>query len=134
MEPEMATHPGPPRSLRCPKCSSADIRRTTPRNGRERLLRRLLPVHLVYCRACEQRSWIWGSVPGAPHSTLHPRPAGGREMEARDRALARRTRHRLLRTALMALLLGTVFGLYVTHCQEQRRLREEAAFEQERAP
>jgi hypothetical protein len=106
--------------LRCPKCSGTDLRRTMPRNRRERFLRTVLPMHLYFCRSCEQRSWIWGAVPqGLAHGQAAG-PSGGRTLEPRDRALARRNRGRMLRSALVAVLLGGVFGLYLKSCQDRR--------------
>jgi len=126
--------PSGPGARRCPTCSSTDIRRSMPRNGRERLLRTLLPVHLFFCRNCEQRSWIWVGSASSRRSSHPRRREAGREMEARDRALARRMRHRLLRSAFLALLLGAILGLYVTNCQERRHALENAPLEQAGTP
>jgi len=134
MKSETLPSPGVPTLLRCPKCSSTDIRRSMPRNGRERLLRRILPIRPFFCRTCEQRTWIWGSYGVSTRASRAGVPRRGRGLEARDRALARRTRGRLVRSAFLALLLGAIFGVYFMHCQEQRHLAEESASGQEGAP
>jgi hypothetical protein len=91
-----------------------------PRNGRERFLRTVLPMHLYFCRSCEQRSWIWGSVPQRRPHGLVDGPTSGRTLEPRDRALARRNRSRMFRSALVAVLLGGAFGLSLKSCQDRR--------------
>ena len=113
--------------FRCPKCSGTDLRRTMPRNGRERLIRSVLPMHLYFCRTCERRSWIWGATPRVRARGASTGASGGRTLEPRDRALARRNRNRVVKSAVFALLLGVAFGIYLKGCQERHERFDRSA-------
>ena len=120
MDPAAKAPPASEQALRCPKCTGTDLRRTMPRNGRERFLRSVLPMHLYFCRSCEQRSWVWGSTPQLRADSSASGPSSGRTLEPRDRALARHNQKRVLRSALVALLLGGALGYYLKSCQDRR--------------
>ena len=120
MDPAAKAQPASEPALRCPKCTGTDLRRTMPRNGRERFLRSVLPMRVYFCRSCEQRSWIWGSTPQPRAHSSASGFSSGRALEPRDRALARRNRRRVLWSALVAVLLGGAFGLYLKSCQDRR--------------
>jgi hypothetical protein len=120
MDPAASASQSGEADLRCPKCTGTNVRRTMPRNGRERFLRSILPMHLYFCRSCEQRSWIWGATPQERARRSSAGPVSGRTLEPRDRALARRNRSRILKSALVALLLGAALGIYLRGCQERR--------------
>jgi len=120
MDPAPKVPPAVEPALRCPKCSGTDLRRTMPRNGRERFLRSALPMHLYFCRSCEQRSWIWGATRRDGALASSGSPSSGRTLEPRDRALARLNRRRIIRSALVAVVLGAAFGIYLKSCQDRR--------------
>jgi DNA-directed RNA polymerase subunit RPC12/RpoP len=107
--PELAVH--------CPRCGSANVRRSSPHSALERLGHAALDFHFFRCRSCSHRGWRLGRLPDPPHPDQRIAHLG-RPVERRDLKRRKSLRRRTFLAFLLAAGLGMTASLYLHGCQQ----------------
>jgi len=100
----------------CPRCGSDQLRRSSPHNSFERLLRKLSPYHLFRCGQCHHRGWHPHRL--SRHREAHHSHGPGRPLEKRDRKAKRAAVLRAALTLIFAASLGVASAIYLHGCQQ----------------
>lgn len=117
MESPPATSDPERHRLKCPRCQSTNIRRSVAKTPSEKLVRYLTPFHYYRCRKCGHRGTHLGRVPHRHVDANDKTP--GRPVERRDLDEVLERRKRALWSVFLAVVLGTVAGIYVHGCQQR---------------
>ena len=105
----------PNRAFRCPRCGSQRVRRSMPRDGWERFVRTVTPLHYYFCRDCDRRGVHFEAIPA---SGVGRGPTMGRTLEDRDRKAALVKARKTVLSVLFAGALGAAAGMYIHSCRQ----------------
>ena len=96
--------------LQCEQCGSTRIRHARAHSPWQRLVVAVTPLQRYACGSCTHRGWRIGGHARAPHPH-EPTHVGARPLEERDHHKRARARRRLVRSLLLAILLGALAAL-----------------------